>query len=446
MSGQRLVLLRPALRRGRRLHGYMTDYSGAVSPAGFVFPPLEMLYVASLARARGADVSLVDAGAARLGPRRALRAVKRASPTHVLVATPIGDLMDEVLPLLGDLRRALPDTKLAVFGPEVSADPRPVLDSGLLEAALVGEPDLPAAAWLAGEAAQGLVRPGDAPPFAPALVDDLDGLPHPPRDLLLPGLYYAPFSHTGPYTAVQGTRGCHYGLCRFCPSSLWRPPGVVASHSPAWIADDVGRSVAAGFREVFFRDQVFTGDPDWAAAVCDALVAAGTPVPWRCMTRVDAVDAALLAQMRRAGCYQVSMGFESPEQAALDAVCKGFDLDEAYRAARLVRGAGLELVGNFMVGLTGSREEALARAGDFARDLGCDYAQFNMVESVPTVEGAEETAHQRGVLARYERRAYLDFYLRPGFLWRRRSVLTRPPILWANLRAGWNLVRPVRGR
>jgi len=421
----------------------MTDYTGAVSPAGFVFPPLEMLYVAGLARGKGLDVTMVDAGAARIGPRRAVGMARRVAPTHVLVATPLGELMEAVPPLLRDLRRSLPDARIALFGPEVSADPRPLLDLGLADAVLVGEPDLPASAWLDDESATGLVRAGDEGVAKPAWVDDLDALPHPPRDLLVPGLYYAPFSHTGPHASVQGSRGCRYGLCRFCPSSLWRPPGVVATHSPAWIVEDVRRSAAVGFREVFFRDQVFTADQDWASRVCDALASADVRLPWRCMTRVDAVDASLLARMREAGCYQVSMGFESFEQAALDAVCKGYDLADARRAASLVRGAGLELVGNFMVGLSGSTDEALARTGRYARELGCDYAQFNLVESIPSEAGTTEaTEHQRRAFARHERRAYLDFYLRPGFLWRRRSALAHPRILWANLRAGWNLVRP----
>jgi len=445
VSAPRLLLLRPALRRGRRLCGYMTDYSGAVSPAGFVFPPLELLWVAALARAAGVEVELVDAAAARIGPRRAVKAAASSGASHVLVATPIGDLAEQVPDLLTRLRAARPGIRIAVFGPEVSSAPRSLLDRGLADAAIVGEPDLPTAAWLRDEAADGLVRPGDAGPWGPARVDDLDALPHPPRDLLRKGLYYAPFSHTGPYAAVQGSRGCAYGLCRFCPSSLWRPPGEVARHSPGWVAGDVRRVAAAGYREVFFRDQVFTADRAWALQLCRELEASGASLPWRCMTRVDAVDTEVLERMRAAGCYQVSMGFESHEQAALDAVHKGFDLDEAFRAAGLVQQAGLELVGNFMVGLSGSTDDALALAGGFARQLGCDYAQFNLVEAVPTDEGpAAAGPGDPARLARFERRAYLDFYLRPQFLWRRRGALVRPPILWANLRAGWNLVRPGR--
>lgn len=443
MARQRLLLLRPALRQGGRLRGFMTDYSGAVSPAGFVFTPLELLQAGGLARVGGAQVRLIDAAAARTGPRRAVEAARRSSPTHVLVATPIGDLMEAVPPFLEALRRALPEVEVAVFGPEVTDAPRSLVDAGLADAAIVGEPDLPTAAWLAGDrGSPGLVLPGDAPPHAPARVMELDSLPHPPRDLLRPGLYFAPFSHRGPYTAVQGSRGCAYGRCRFCPSALWRPPGEVAYHSPRYVVEEVLRSAAAGFREVFFRDQVFSADRNWAAAVCDALIDAGVPLPWRCMTRVDAVDADLLGRMRRAGCYQVSMGFESWEQAALDASEKGFELGQAYRAAELVLDAGLELVGNFMIGLAGSTDDEPARAGRFARELGCDYAQFNPVEPVPCGDLAAPGAARQGELARFERQAFLDFYLRPGFLWRRRAAIARPRILWANLRAGWNLIRP----
>lgn len=443
----RLLLVYPTVRHEGRLRYYMTDYAGAEAPGAFVFPPIEMLYVASLARKHGIKVGLVDAAANRKPPEWVVEACRVWRPTHLLFPTPLGEILPAVFDVINAVSKAVPDASIVVFGPEVTISPDLAFKCSAVDAVIIGEPDQAAVDWVLndndGPVANLIYRDDPVTPEIRPL-GGLDHLPHPARDLLDPRRYYAPFSRTGPYTTVWASRGCGHGCCRFCPSSLWRKSGELVHHSPEYVAEDIRQALALGFREIFFRDQNFTGHPAWAGAVCEKILATGLDVPWRCMTRVDCADLDLFRLMKRAGCYQISLGFESSEQTVLDENVKGIQVSRSFHAARQARDAGIEVVGNFIVGLKGETSEGIKKISRFALDLGCDFAQFHVIVPNPKIPddiGGGITDRQRRRMVAAQRRAYLRFYLRTGFLVKRLFMLLEPDVFRAALHAAWNIIR-----
>ena len=445
MPKPRLLLVHPGLRDGRRVRFYLTDFSGAEAPGAFVFPPLELLYAASLARRAGIEVLLLDGAGRRKPPEWIVRGAEAFGPTHIVVPTPLGDLFPLVEPLITALHEAVPRARIAVFGPEVTSDPGLGLRHPAVDAVITAEPDVPITAWVLGDRdVPDLTLRGAPDPPGRRATDDLDALPPPARELLRPGDYWAPFSHDGPFATVWGARGCSYGRCRFCPSKLWRDERAQRHHSPEYVLDDLRRIRALGYREAFFKNQVFTADPEWVAAVCEGLLRDGRPLGWRCMTRVDCADEGLFRLMKRAGCYQVSLGFESADQETLDANDKGIRLEDSYAAAARVKAAGLELVGNFMIGLYGESDDAAERICAFARELRCDFAQFHALfpnPLCPEDAGLNTEAHRQRFIASVQRSAYLRFYLRPSFVRGRLFMLTKPRMLPTTFHAAYNVVR-----
>jgi radical SAM superfamily enzyme YgiQ (UPF0313 family) len=145
--------------------------------------------------------------------------------------------------------------------------------------------------------------------------------------------------------------------------------------------------------------------------------------------------------MRRAGCWQVSLGVESGDPAVLAATCKGVTLDEVRSAVAALRGAGVESRGFFMLGLPGDTEGSMERTVSFALELGLDVAQFYVAVPYPGSEMASAAGLGPGsvpyeeLLPNMPRRvrfrlsevegegvrraqigAYLRFYLRPSYL------------------------------
>ena len=196
---------------------------------------------------------------------------------------------------------------------------------------------------------------------------------------------------------------------------------------------------------MFFRDQTFTGDQDWAEKICKELLKNKIQMLWRCMTRVDCADYKLFKLMKRAGCYQISFGFESPEQEVLDENRKGIKIEDAFTAARDAKNAGLEVVGNFLIGLSGESRDAVFGIHDFAKKLGCDFAQFHAVLPIPDKNKKSicppVTDNEKDVIKRAQRSAYLKFYFTPAFLVRRTFMLFDPRMLSATIKAAWNIVR-----
>ncbi len=129
-----------------------------------------------------------------------------------------------------------------------------------------------------------------APPEA-----ELDRLPDPAR-------HFA-FQH------VALTRGCP-SACRFCGSpAIW--DRRVRFHSATGFVDRLERLVKRGVRFFYFSDDTFTLRKDLVVAVCREILARRLDIEWAAISRVDTVDARVLAWMRRAGCIQISYGVES---------------------------------------------------------------------------------------------------------------------------------------
>jgi histone acetyltransferase (RNA polymerase elongator complex component) len=109
--------------------------------------------------------------------------------------------------------------------------------------------------------------------------------------------------------------------------------------------------------ELAFYGGTFTAlSPEDRAACLDfaaAWRARGMVDKTRCSTRPDAVDPALLAELRQGGCTCVELGVQSFSDTALRSVRRGYTGKEAERACRLAQEAGLALGVQLLPGLPG---------------------------------------------------------------------------------------------
>ena len=158
-------------------------------------------------------------------------------------------------------------------------------------------------------------RPQAAPCVPPEV--QLDRLPDPTR--------HFNFQH------VALTRGCP-SACRFCGSpAIWGRR--VRFHSATGFVDRIERLVKRGVRFFYFSDDTFTLRKDQVVAVCREILARRLEIERAAISRVDAVDAAALAWMRRAGCIQISYGIESGNadiRAHLGKRIRTADIEEAF--------------------------------------------------------------------------------------------------------------------
>ena len=132
--------------------------------------------------------------------------------------------------------------------------------------------------------------------------------------------------------------------------------------------------------ELAFYGGTFTALPETERDAClefaAAALARGRITAFRCSTRPDCLDAALLARLRQAGCTAVELGVQSFADAALSAARRGYDGAAALRACARVKAAGLALGVQLLPGMPGTSPEIFLADVPLALDAGADMLRF----------------------------------------------------------------------
>jgi radical SAM superfamily enzyme YgiQ (UPF0313 family) len=182
------------------------------------------------------------------------------------------------------------------------------------------------------------------------LRQDVDAIPFPARDLIDVDAYRRAWrqKHGLFSMSVIASRGCPY-QCAWCQKSVFgrsfrlRSPENVAAEMRA-------------IKETYAPDQIRIVDDvtginrNWVRRWRDVLLAQDAVIPFECLSRVDLVDREVLTWLKEAGCVRISFGAESGSQKVLDAMTKGTQVGEIYRAAELCHELGIEVYFFIMVG------------------------------------------------------------------------------------------------
>jgi len=164
-------------------------------------------------------------------------------------------------------------------------------------------------------------------------------------------------------------------------------------------------------------------------------------ITWSCSSRIDTITEELLKIMRSSGCVAIYYGIESASKRILEYYRKKISLEKAKEAIRATKKAGIAAICSFIIGAPIETKKEMDETLKFALKLDPDYAQFSILTPYPGTEIHEE-AKERGLLltdnfeeytagkpvlktpvppeeiAKFLRKCYLRFYLRPKFIFR----------------------------
>ncbi len=216
------------------------------------------------------------------------------------------------------------------------------------------------------------------------LLQNLDELPFPAWNLFDLSKYTV--SHLvakeSPVGAIETSRGCIYG-CIYCNKLIQGRTFRVKSAKR--VVDEMECMLKCGFKELHVIDDGFSTNIERAKQICDEILRRELKFPWNLFNgvRVDRLDLELLEKLKKAGCYQISIGVESGNQKVLDVVDKGLALDDIRRAVRLAKQVGMDLQGYFMLGLPGDTKESMQDTINFAKELELDKVKFAITTPFP---------------------------------------------------------------
>jgi radical SAM superfamily enzyme YgiQ (UPF0313 family) len=271
-----------------------------------------------------------------------------------------------------------------------------------------------------------------------SFIKNIDEIPFPSRDLLPMHLYK--FNGVK-YATMLTSRGCPF-KCSFCSSSrlfggIWR------GRSPENVLEEM-KIIHEEYsvRNIEFIDDTFTLNQERAEKICDGIIKQGWDVSWGASSRADTLSRRLAEKMKKAGCWIIYLGIESGSQKILDAIGKRITLEQVKKAVKILKDAGIQILGSFIIGFLQDTKETIKETIKFAKSLSLDYAQFSIltpypgtpifdyakkhgmlltedwskytgIEPVIKIEGVSE----REIKALFQK-AYITFYLRPRIIMR----------------------------
>lgn len=322
---------------------------------------------------------------------------------------------------------------------------------------------------------RGLVwRQGQEVIFAgfPERCQDLDRVPFPARHLVPNHKYFNFISTRRNYTVCNTSRGCPYH-CIFCEAAgtKWR------ARSAQNVAAEFEECYEKyGIREIDIFDSSFTVSKKRVLELCRLLINNGLAkkMIWDVRSRVDTIDEEVLEALKEAGCYRIFYGIESGVPEVLGRLRKGIAIERIEQIIKKTDQLGISAFGYFLVGSPGDSPQSVRTTVDLAKKLPLDFAIFNCLTAFPKTElyekyylpgvdrdfwadyltrpepptefmGRPWTDIDNEDLKQMAHRAMLEFYFRPGQLWRairsvgsfdqfRRYFLAGIDMMWAYAR------------
>jgi radical SAM superfamily enzyme YgiQ (UPF0313 family) len=216
------------------------------------------------------------------------------------------------------------------------------------------------------------------------LIDNLDKLPLPRRELLPMARYRALDT---PCTVIT-SRGCPYS-CIFCSGHRMFGPRI-RFRSPGLVVDEIERLQRDfGLARINIVDDTFTLNHNHARAVCEEMLKRSLKLKWSVFARVDRIDEDLARLMQGAGCEWVLFGVESADEGILKTIKKGATPEDVRRGVRIAAAAGINVFNSFILGLPGESPETARKTLAFGDELYQEYGAkygFHMLSPLPGTE------------------------------------------------------------
>ena len=176
-----------------------------------------------------------------------------------------------------------------------------------------------------------------------------------------------------------------------------------------WVEEIASR----GFRDFGFVDNTFNIPPSYAKGLCRAIIQRGLNINLWCIVYPKWVDRELVELMARAGCREVSLGFESGSDFVLRRFHKRFKAEEVRRVTQMFREARIVRNGFLLLGGPGETQETVNESLAFADSLDLDSLKITTgIRIYPETELAA-IAVAEGIITPEEDLLPPKFYLAP---------------------------------
>lgn len=195
--------------------------------------------------------------------------------------------------------------------------------------------------------------------------------------------YYKAPSEYRPFIDLMTGRGCAWGICTFC---LWVHSFITGSvYNKRSIENVVEefkfvKEKIPEVRSIMVQDD--TLPEERAGELSEALLSAEGKISWSCYARAQ-LSYETLKLMKKAGCRNLHVGYESANPRVLKNIKKGLTVEGMSKFTEDAKKAGLHIHADFAIGFDGETIKGIRETIKWAKKLDPDTAQFQLMIPYP---------------------------------------------------------------
>lgn len=392
---------------------------------GTTKPPYTLLVAASLLRARGLPVRLIDQTASNLSTTDLIATLERDGfRPDLIVFCSTTPTLDADAAEMARLRTHF-QAPLIAFGPHASAAPQASMARApQVDGMIVGEPEdaIVALASLDQLSPDRLDRIPSltyrlddtiVPHKAQGVFTGFASMPFPAWDLVPLSHYTLPLEGK-PYIIVETSRGCPYA-CDFCVAPIHQGHKY-RERDPKALVDEIERATRElGVRHFYLWADTVTLNAKSFGRFCDELIARKLDIRWFGNARADNLtDPEFVQRLKASGCWMLAMGIESGSDETRRDMVKRLEQEKIERAFGNLRASGIRSFAFFIFGYPGESAKTLEQTTDYAIALDPDFANFYPAVPYPGTALYEKSVRDGLLVQEDWSRMEYSYYLLKG--------------------------------
>jgi radical SAM superfamily enzyme YgiQ (UPF0313 family) len=230
----------------------------------------------------------------------------------------------------------------------------------------------------------------------------------------------------------QTRRGCPIN-CSYCSTGTIE--GRIIRKFPIdQVVHAIGEYVDEGFKKFFFVDNTFNLPPAYAETFCDRLISENLNITWRCILYPSKLTPRLIEKFARAGCVDVSLGFESGSDKILQLMNKRFASSDIRKSSEILSDKGIRRMGFLLLGGPGEDTDTVLESLSFADSLKLDSIKLTLGIRIYPHTALADIAREESIIAADDNLLHPKFYIREGLdVNRVKTTLDR----WIKDRPNW---------
>ena len=210
----------------------------------------------------------------------------------------------------------------------------------------------------------------------------------------------------------QSRRGCPLD-CSYC-STATIEGRIIRKHDPKKVVEAISRYVEVGLDHFFFVDNTFNLPNSYANTLCEQLISSKLKITWRCILYPWKVDDELVKKMAKAGCKDVSLGFESGSEKILAKMNKKYSPADVRQISERLKKFGIGRMGFLLFGGPGETKQTAHESLVFADSLDLEAMKITIGIRIYPHTALAQTAVKEGLIKADDNLLIPKFYIAEG--------------------------------